>query len=146
MFRDGLLAGRRVVVGPSARPALAARLTALGAALVGPDDGPDALVVDEPPRPDLVAWSGAVWERVRGLAAHPGAQLVLVAPPEGEAARAALENLARTLSIEWARFGIRTVCVAPGPSTPDAALADVVAYLLSPAGDYFSGCRLDVGA
>jgi NAD(P)-dependent dehydrogenase (short-subunit alcohol dehydrogenase family) len=99
-----------------------------------------------PPGPDLVAWSGAVWERVRGLAAHPGAQLVLVAPPEGEAARAALENLARTLSIEWARFGIRTVCVAPRASTPDATVADVVAYLLSPAGDYFSGCRLDLGA
>ncbi|WP_308282466.1 SDR family NAD(P)-dependent oxidoreductase [Pseudonocardia nigra] len=30
------------------------------------------------------------------------------------AARAALENLASGLAIEWARYGIRSVCVAPG--------------------------------
>ncbi|MGW5464886.1 SDR family NAD(P)-dependent oxidoreductase [Streptomyces sp. NPDC003996] len=30
------------------------------------------------------------------------------------AARAALENLAAGLSLEWSRYGIRTVCVAPG--------------------------------
>jgi citronellol/citronellal dehydrogenase len=29
-------------------------------------------------------------------------------------ARAALENLAAGLSLEWSRFGIRTICVAPG--------------------------------
>jgi NAD(P)-dependent dehydrogenase (short-subunit alcohol dehydrogenase family) len=143
-----VLAGRRVALTPSARPALAGRLAALGAVLAGPGDAADpadALVVDEPPGADLVAWSTAVWERVRPLAAVRGAQLVLVAPPEGEPARAALENLARTLSIEWARFGIRTACVAPGPATADATLAEVVAYLLSPAGAYVSGSRLDLG-
>src|SRR3954462_5164822 len=31
------------------------------------------------------------------------------------AARAAVENLTRVLSIEWARFGIRLTAVAPGP-------------------------------
>ncbi|WP_258052878.1 SDR family oxidoreductase [Streptomyces sp. Ru73] len=30
------------------------------------------------------------------------------------AARAAVENLAAGLSLEWSRYGIRTVCVAPG--------------------------------
>ncbi len=30
------------------------------------------------------------------------------------AARAALENLAAGLSLEWSRYGIRSVCVAPG--------------------------------
>ena len=30
------------------------------------------------------------------------------------AARAALENLAGSLAVEWSRFGIRAVCVAPG--------------------------------
>ena len=29
-------------------------------------------------------------------------------------ARAALENLAAGLSLEWSRFGIRTICIAPG--------------------------------
>ena len=35
---------------------------------------------------------------------------------------------------------------ARATSTPDAALADLVAYLASPAGAYFSGCVLDLGA
>src|SRR5439155_10256853 len=30
------------------------------------------------------------------------------------AARAALENLASGLACEWGRYGIRTICVAPG--------------------------------
>lgn len=30
------------------------------------------------------------------------------------AARAALENMAATIAIEWSRYGIRAVCVAPG--------------------------------
>jgi citronellol/citronellal dehydrogenase len=30
------------------------------------------------------------------------------------AARAALENLASGLALEWSRYGIRTICVAPG--------------------------------
>ena len=30
------------------------------------------------------------------------------------AARAAVENMMKTLSIEWARFGIRCVAIAPG--------------------------------
>jgi citronellol/citronellal dehydrogenase len=61
-----------------------------------------------------------------------------------EAARAALENLARTLSIEWARYGINPVTIAPGASTEPSELAALVAYLASPAGAYFSGCLLDL--
>ena len=80
---------------------------------------------------------------------QPGGKVVFVAPgpgdgPHAEAARAALENLARTLSIEWARYGIRTTTIAPGASTSDEDVAGVVAYLVSPAGDYFSGARLDL--
>ena len=33
------------------------------------------------------------------------------AGPRAQAARAALENMARTLSIEWARYGVRTTAV-----------------------------------
>lgn len=63
------------------------------------------------------------------------------------AALSGLENLARTLSIEWARHGITTVAVAPpsgSASEVAAAVAALTAYLASPAGAYFSGCLLDL--
>ena len=73
------------------------------------------------------------------LASRPGEL------PHAEPARAALENLARTLSVEWARFGITTVAVTPGAATSDDELARLVAFICSPAGSYFSGCRFDLG-
>ncbi len=79
-----------------------------------------------------------------------GGKVTLVAPPADEAdpaaagVRAAAENLARTLSIEWARHGIVTVAIAPGAATTDAELAALAAFLASPAGDYWSGCRLSL--
>jgi hypothetical protein len=61
-------------------------------------------------------------------------KVVLLAPPD-PATAAALENTARTLSTEWARHGIVITCVH------DRARSDaLVAFLCSPAGDYFSGC------
>lgn len=79
------------------------------------------------------------------------AKIVLVGPragagPHAEAARAGLENLARTLSVEWARFAVTVVAVCPGAQTAEPALAELVCFLLSPAGEYFSGCRFDLGA
>ncbi len=82
------------------------------------------------------------------------------------AARAAVESMTRTLSVEWARFGTRLVAVAIGQfdtetlrtKYPKAIVENVagtvplgrlgteeemawlVAYLASPAGDFFSGC------
>jgi NAD(P)-dependent dehydrogenase (short-subunit alcohol dehydrogenase family) len=78
-----------------------------------------------------------------------GGRVVYLAPaPDGgehaAAACASLENLARTLSTEWARHGITTVTVAPGTSTAASEVAALVAYLASPAGAYFSGCLLDL--
>jgi len=81
-----------------------------------------------------------------------GGRIVYLAPPtqdnggepHADATRAGLENLARTLSIEWARYGITPVAIAPGPRTTPQQLAGVVAYLASPAGEYFSGCQLDL--
>jgi hypothetical protein len=83
-------------------------------------------------------------------AADP-AKVTLIAPapdagPHAQAARAGLENLARTLSVEWARFAITTVAVCPGPATADGDVAALVCFLHSRAGEYLSGCRLDLDA
>lgn len=81
------------------------------------------------------------------------------------AARAAVENLMRTLAIEWARFDIKLLALAAGQFETQTLLtkypqaivdriaytiplgrlgterewAEMVAYLASPAGDFFSG-------
>jgi hypothetical protein len=75
--------------------------------------------------------------------------VVYVAPAAGsgdraEAARAGLENLGRTLSVEWARYGVTLVTIAPGAQTATTDVAALIAYLASPAGAYFSGCLLDL--
>jgi hypothetical protein len=98
-----------------------------------------------------LAWRAA-WAVATGAlieAGHPG-RLLFIAPrpdagPHAEAARAGLENLARTLSVEWARFEITTLALTPGSATTDAELAQLVCFLVSPAGGYFSGCRFDLG-
>jgi NAD(P)-dependent dehydrogenase (short-subunit alcohol dehydrogenase family) len=80
----------------------------------------------------------------------PGKVLLLGPPagsgPRAEAARAGLENLARTLSVEWARYGVTTAMIAPGPTTTGEELAELVCFLVSTAGEYFSGCRLELSA
>jgi hypothetical protein len=50
------------------------------------------------------------------------------------------------LSIEWARYAIRSTAVLPADDTSDDEIATLVAYLASPAGDYFSGCAFSVSA
>jgi citronellol/citronellal dehydrogenase len=86
------------------------------------------------------------------------------------AARAAVENMMRTLSVEWARFQIKLVAIAVGQfdtetlrtKYPKAVVDNVagtvplgrlgteeemawlVAFLASPAGDFFSGCVITV--
>jgi hypothetical protein len=69
-------------------------------------------------------------------------------PGSGEfaaAARAALENLARSLSVEWARYGVTAAAIAPGAGTSEEDLAELVCFLVSEAGEYFSGCLLELG-
>ncbi len=107
--------------------------------------------------PVLALAMQVTWDVSRALAEQSllkrppgrGGLLVLLAPPprageHADGARAGLENLARTLSIEWARFGTRAVAIAPGDATTPAETAELVAYLASPAGAYFSGCLLDL--
>jgi citronellol/citronellal dehydrogenase len=86
------------------------------------------------------------------------------------AARAAVENMMRTLAIEWARFGIRTCALAAGQFATETLLtkypqvvidnlersipigragraeelAWLVAYLASPAGDFYSGTTITI--
>ncbi|MDQ6836027.1 MAG: hypothetical protein M3016_07545, partial [Actinomycetota bacterium] len=77
-------------------------------------------------------------------------RLVFVAAAEGagplaSAARAAVENLARTLSVEWARHDVTAVAICPGVGSEDDELAGIIAFLLSDAGGYFTGCRFDLG-
>jgi len=103
----------------------------------------------------LRAAADGAWAAVRAVAnaawierRRPG-KVVLLAPrpdagPHAEGARAALENMARTLSIEWSRHGVKPTAITPGERTGDAEVAQLVAYLASPGGDYFSGARLDL--
>lgn len=96
------------------------------------------------------AWS--VTRAVVNVALLPreeGGRIVYLAPRPRSgayagAACAGLENLARTLSVEWARHAITAVAIAPGDGTTDEVLAALTAYLASPAGGYFSGCLLDL--
>ena len=86
------------------------------------------------------------------------------------AARAAVENMMRTLAIEWSRFNVKLVAVAPGQfdtetlrtKYPKAVVENVhrtvplgrlgtedemawlIAYLASPAGDFYSGCVITI--
>lgn len=102
----------------------------------------------------LLSSMQSTWELTRAVANEAmlqdgGGLVALIAPApcagaHAEAARAGLENLARTLSIEWARFGTRAVSLAAGDATTPAELADLVAYLASAAGAYYSGCQLDL--
>jgi len=107
----------------------------------------------EDAREALRACLEASWDVTRAIASRAflpggrGGRIVYLAPsPQAgdyaDSARAGLENLARTLSIEWARHGITTVAIAPGAVSEVAALT---AYLASAAGAYFSGCLLDLG-
>jgi hypothetical protein len=86
---------------------------------------------------------------VRMIAAGDGRVVLLSQRPgagaHARATRDGLENLARTLSIEWSRHGLRVTAVHPGAATPAADVGALVAFLASPAGDYYSGCLFSLG-
>jgi hypothetical protein len=117
---------------------------------------------------DVLVWDGAslagprdvldgAWLALRPVArtawiepGRPGGKLLLIAPPPSdagaEAARAGIENLARTLSIEWSQYGIRAAALVPGDATDPDEVAELAAFLASRAGDYYSGCQFRLGA
>ena len=129
------------------------------AAAVGRLERVDVLVDDAAARfatGGLRAAVDGAWIAARAAAtaalidAQDGGKVVFIAPPPGagehaEATRAALENLARTTSIEWARYAIRTTTIAPGDATTPEEVGGLVAFLASQAGDYYSGCRFSLG-
>jgi NAD(P)-dependent dehydrogenase (short-subunit alcohol dehydrogenase family) len=102
----------------------------------------------------LQEWLERTWIATRGVATGaliPGGagKILLIVPRPGggsfvAAARAALENLARTLSVEWARYGVTIVAIAPCAETSDRDLAELACFLVSPAGEYFSGCLFEL--
>lgn len=164
------LAGGVVPTVAAALTGLGARTHELGPAL--DEDGArewaavlapvHALVFDAAPtfgdggEPHLGAALEAAWVATRGVATGAlipagGGKVLLLAPRSAggsfaSAARAALENLARTLSVEWARYGVTAVAIAPGARTTDEELAELVSYLVSPAGEYFTGCLFELGS
>ena len=117
----GLLTGAGITLSGAVPDAVGARLRALGAG-----EGTDVLVhaAAEPRDADGVrAALDEAWDAIRATMLPPGPGLiVLLAPAPGDAhraaARAGLENLARTLSIEWAPHGIRPVADPPGRRRP----------------------------
>jgi citronellol/citronellal dehydrogenase len=117
-------------------------------------------LVNGPERPaaepgDVQAVLTAAWLPTHAVATRAmipagGGKIVnLVASPDraaqpgvahAAAVRAGIENLARVLSIEWARFGIRVNAIAVGPNAEGHGW--LAAYLASPAGDFYSGALL----
>jgi NAD(P)-dependent dehydrogenase (short-subunit alcohol dehydrogenase family) len=96
------------------------------------------------------AWICARAVATGGLIAGSGGRLVFIAPPVAEplatAAQAGLENLARTLSTEWARHRVTATAICPTSTGYESELAAITGFLLSRAGGYFTGCRFDLGA
>ncbi|MCW2966460.1 MAG: hypothetical protein JWM71_232 [Solirubrobacteraceae bacterium] len=158
LLRRGLLEGVTVAFAGSA-PEAAAACAELGAATPGleadlqDEDAVAAAVAALGPPDTLVCASGELdgsFIATRAvanawIAAQRGGKVIFQAPAGDEPLQAALENLARTLSIEWARHQIRSTAILPGPATTAGEVAQLIAFLASPAGDYYSGCAFSLG-
>jgi hypothetical protein len=153
-LQPGLLGGVTIAAHECAEAVLA-QLAALGAELV-PRGAPDVLVcgvgsLENLDRAWPVIQEAAAETFIPAGAPAEGAtrKVLLIGPRPGgrdaEPVRAALENLARTLSVEWARFAIVVAMIAPGAETTDQEIATLVAFLCSRAGHYYSGCRFSLG-
>jgi hypothetical protein len=156
IFRQGLLEGSTIALAGPFPDAVRSTLSELGAAVAhldgqAPTAPLDVLLCAARVSADLR--EGVLleqeWTVVQAVAAEVfiparAGRIVLLAPPRAPVVRAALENLARSLSVEWARYGITATAIAPGPETSDEQLATLITYLCSPAGAYFSGTRLDM--
>lgn len=97
------------------------------------------------------AWRLARAAATEAMIEGGGGTMVLIAPesstgdPGAAAVADGLENAARGLSVEWARFDIRLVAICPRPGVAPSDIRDLVAWLCSGSGTYASGCRLEPG-
>jgi NAD(P)-dependent dehydrogenase (short-subunit alcohol dehydrogenase family) len=98
-----------------------------------------------------LGWRFARAAAVAAMIDHGGGTVALLAPESGSGDPAAaavadgLENAARGLGVEWARFDIRVVSICPAPGSRSADVEALVALLCSDSGTYLSGCRLQPG-
>lgn len=163
-FREALLQDRSIALSGDVPEGVVDVLRALGAQVSKLDPalsmdeeamsawaratGPfDALICGQGANDDLLA---ETWAAVRALTIETfiprsEGRVVMLTPRDAGGVAAALENMARTLSVEWARFAVTTVAIAPSAATTDEELAQLAAFLCSPAGAYFSGCRIELG-
>jgi hypothetical protein len=165
VLRRGLLDGHSAVLAGEVPAAVGELLSTLGANVNAFNEPEEERALQwaqaAAPVNSVVCSSGAgldeveqAWTAIRAIGvgalipASAGTILLLGPRPgaalHADAVRAALENLARTLSVEWARYGITTTAIWPGSTTSDEDLATLVAYLCSPAGAYLSGCRFEL--
>lgn len=172
VFKDALLEGQAIAL--AGAESMASALEGLGAEVQLLDPGFDeaaalewaqrraplhTLLSDLRPAfgaGELGAALESLWAPVRAVAVGAmipggaGGKIALIAPApdagaHAQAVRAAAENLARTLSVEWARYGIKLTAITPGEATTEAELVALACFLASPAGEYLTGCRLDLG-
>lgn len=151
-FREGLLEGRSVALCGAIPEHVKRLLRALGAGLheVGPGcalhgASPEALICGEDDASLTRTWADVRAVAPAAFIPSKRGRIILLAPrDDARVVAAGLENLARTLSVEWARFGITTVAVVPGATATDEEIANLIAFLCSPAGAYYSGCRFDL--
>jgi NAD(P)-dependent dehydrogenase (short-subunit alcohol dehydrogenase family) len=142
VLRPQLLHGVGITLTGACAPEIRERLQDLGAT----QGGHDALVHAATPPQNADQARAALddaWDAIRAhkLPPSPGLIVLLSPPPQNahaQAARAGLENLARTLSTEWARHDIRTVTIHQADDP--AQTAELVAFLASRAGAYYAGC------
>jgi NAD(P)-dependent dehydrogenase (short-subunit alcohol dehydrogenase family) len=139
VLKRALLRGVGITTTGSVAPQITKRLEQLGAT-----EGTDVLVHGATPPTNADGVRAALdqaWDAIRATKPSPGLIVLLSPPRDGahaDAARAGLENLSRTLSIEWARYAIRPVTIHQG-ADPHVT-AELVAFLASSAGAYYAGC------
>ena len=121
VLRPGLLDRRRDHRAPAARPHVDGAARELGATRRAPTSSSTGAHRPTAPTASAPRSTAPGTRSAPTRSRRRPALIVLIAPPPGDphhaAARAGLENLARTLSIEWARHRIRPVAILPGART-----------------------------
>ena len=143
VLRPQLLQGVGATLSGATPPELRTRLSELGAT-----PGTDVLIHAAAPPTNADEARAALddaWEAIHATKLPPSPGLILLlsppaANPHAEAVRHGLENLARTLSIEWARHDTRTVTIHQNGNARETA--EIAAFLASKAGAYYAGCAI----